>query len=242
MPVRWIATGWNIHLLGQADQAAAAHFFDTPSSFGTGHRPERNPVLDGYAATPALRYASYAQFAADISGGAITCPYPAVLYDPENWDQTPPDERRDPAAYMAMFARLAHAHGFYVIAAPARDLGNVADAVCAKQPGETLDQWYVRHGIAGTAAACCDAVVIQSQVRTTDVAAYQWLVSSAREQALAANGSVTVLAEVSTNYGAPGQMAAAARSVQVDGFYVAMTSAAISNAGAFFQEMLAAGY
>ncbi len=240
--MRWIATGWNIHLLSQADRATAAHFFDTPASFGTGPRPARNPVPDGYAATPALRYASYAQFASDIADGAITHPYPAVLYDPEDWPQTPASERRDPAAYMTMFARLAHAHGFYVIQAPARDLGNVGDAVCAKRPGETLDQWYIRHSVAGTAAACSDAIVIQSQVRATDLGAYQWLVSSAKEQALAANSNVTVLAEVSTNYGAPGQMTAAAQSVQVDGFYVSMTSAAIPRASTFFTAMLAAGY
>jgi hypothetical protein len=239
--VRWIATGWNIHLLGQADRATAAHFFDTPASFGTGPRPARNPVPGGYAATPTLRYASYAQFAADIAAGAISYPYPAVLYDPEDWPQTPPSERRDPAAHMTMFARLAHAHGFYVIQAPDLDLGNAGDAACAKRQGETLDQWYIRHRIAGTAAACADAVVIQSQVRTTDLSAYQWLVSTAREHALAANPGVTVLAELSTNYGDPGQMAAAARSVEVDGFYVTMTSPAIPRANAFFKEMLAAG-
>lgn len=130
--MRWVATGWNIHLLSQADRATAAHFFNKPASFGTGHRPARNPVPDGCAATPALRYAAYAQFAADIADRAITGPYPAVLYDPEDWAQA--------------------------------------------------------------------------------------------------------------NHGDPGQMAAAARSVDVDGFYVSMTSAAISHARAFFKEMLAAGY
>jgi hypothetical protein len=235
--MRWIATGWNIHLLNEADPATARYFFDTPDSFGTGPRPAANPVLDGYAATPTLRYASYAEFAADIAGGAITHPYPAVLYDPENWPQTPAEERRDPAAAMRRFARLAHQHGFYVIAAPARDLGNVSRAARPKQRGETLDQWYLRCGIAGSAAAWSDAIVIQSQVRTTDVPAYRRLVMAARQHAAAANPSVTVLAEVSTNYGDPGQLAAAARSVRVDGFYVSMTSSAVPQAGEFLREM-----
>jgi hypothetical protein len=240
--MRWIATGWNIPLLDQADRAVAAHFFNTPASFGTGPRPARNPVPDGYAATPTLRYASYAQFASDIADGAIGYPYPAVLYDPEDWSQTPLDERQDPATYLALFARLGHARGFYVIAAPARDLGNAGGPVCPKRAGETLDQWYIRAGVAGTAAACADAIVIQSQVHTTNLPAYQSFVSTAKQQALAANPAATVLAEVSTNCGDPGQMAAAARSVRVDGFYVSMTASAISRGCAFFQEMLTAGY
>lgn len=240
--MRWIATGWNIHLLHQADRAVAGHFFDTPHSFGTGPRPAANPVLDGYAATPTLRYASYAAFAADITDGAITHPYPAVLYDPEDWPHTPPEERRDPAAAMRLFARLAHNHGFYVIATPARDLGNVGRAARPKQRGETLDQWYLRCGIASSAAACCDAIVIQSQVQTANVPAYRRLVAGASQQAATANPAVTVLAEVSTNHGDPGQMAAAAKSVQVDGFYVSMTSAAVPQAREFFQQMRAAGY
>lgn len=239
--MRWVATGWNIHLLNKADPAMAAHFFDTPDSFGTGPRPEANPVLDGYAATPTLRYASYARFASDIADGAITGSHTAVLYDPEDWPQTPPEERRDPVTYMRLFARMAHAHGFYVIETPARDLGNVSRAVCPKQRGETLDEWYLRCRIAGSAAACSDAIVIQSQVHTTNLGAYRRLVSRARHQALAANPAALVLAEVSTNYGDPGQMAAAARSVEVDGFYVSMSSSAVPHARGFFTEMRSIG-
>lgn len=238
----WIATGWTVHLLDQADRTTATRFFDTSASFGTGPHPGRNPVRNGYAATPTLRYASYAQAASDIADGALTYPYLAVLYDPEGWAQTPLEERRDPVIYMAKFARLAHAHGFYVISAPARDLGNVSDSAWPRQRGETLDQWYIRCGIAGAAAAYSNAIVIQSQAHTTNLPAYHHLVSTAKQQALATNTAVTVLAEISTNYGDPGQMVTAARSVQVDGFYVSVTSSAISQASAFFKEMLTTGY
>jgi hypothetical protein len=143
---------------------------------------------------------------------------------------------------MRKFAQLAHAHGFYVIEAPARDLGNVVDSVCPKRRGETLDQWYIRCGAAGAAAAYSDAVVIQSQVRATDLFTYRWLVSTAKKQALAASSTATVLAALSTNYGTPVQMAAAARAVDAEGFYVTVTSSAIPQACAFFREILAAGY
>lgn len=240
--MRWIATGWNIHLLNKADPETAAYFFNTPASFGIGYRPADNPVLDGFAATPTLRYASYAQFASDIAHGAIISPYTAVLYDPEDWPQTPPDERRDPVTYMRLFARLAHAHGFYVIETPARDLGNVSRTSCPKQRGESLDQWYLRCGLAGSAAACSDAVVIQSQVHTTNLDAYRWLVSRARQQALTPNPYAVILAEVSTNYGSPAQMAAAVQSAEIDGFYVSMTSSKISQAREFLKRILTAGY
>ena len=48
--------------------------------------------------------------------------------------------------------------------------------------------------------------------------------------------------ELSTNYGTAGQMAAAAKSVNADGFYVSITSPAIGQADQFFKLMRAAGY
>jgi hypothetical protein len=50
----WIATGWNIHLADQSDAATAKHFFNTPSSFGTGPKASVNPVTNGFAANAVL--------------------------------------------------------------------------------------------------------------------------------------------------------------------------------------------
>src|SRR5438270_143326 len=85
----WIATGWNIHLANQLDPAAAGHFFNTSGSFGTGPKASSNPVIDGFAANAVLVYDSYAQFSADLQSGAISPSYAWVLYDPEEWLQTP---------------------------------------------------------------------------------------------------------------------------------------------------------
>lgn len=240
----WIATGWNIHLAGQIDPATTRHFFNTPSSFGTGPTASSDPVTDGYAANAVLVYDSYARFASDIQSGDIGPNYKWVLYDPEEWPQTPVGEQLNPVKYLTQFGQLAHAHGYKVIEAPGRDLGNVAGSgsACPKLPSEDLNQWYVRCDIAGAAAAACDVYVLQDQVNTTNLAAYDSLFASARQQALAANPQAVVDAELSTNYGTASQMAAAAKSVSADGFYVSITHPAIGQADQFFRMMRAAGY
>jgi len=79
----WIATGWNIHLVDQAQPGTAAHFFNTPGSYGTGSNPTIGTVTDAFRATPTLLYTSNAQFVSDINNGEIPGQYQWVLYDPE---------------------------------------------------------------------------------------------------------------------------------------------------------------
>jgi hypothetical protein len=240
----WIATGWNIHLANQADSGTARHFFDTSSSFGTGPKASADPVTDGFDANAVLVFDSYAQFASELQSGTISPAYKWVLYDPEEWPQTPVAEQLSPARYLTRFGELAHAHGYQVIEAPGRDLGNVARAgsSCPKLPGENLDRWYIRCDIAGTAAAASDVYVLQDQVNTTNPAEYDALFNAARKQALAAGPQALVDSELSTNYGTASQMAAAAKSVNADGFYVSITHPAIGKAGQFFRLMRSAGY
>ena len=210
---------------------------DTPASYARGNDPGRNPVLDNFCITPVLGYRSYAAFAADIAAGAIGPWFKAVLYDNEKWPDTPVAEQEDPWTYMPMFGQLAHANGLLFIATPARDLGNVATSRYPKRPGEILDQWYVRTNIAGAAAQAADIAQVQTQVNTASVAAFAGLAGRARQQALAANPDVKVYGGLSTNYGTPDQLAAAARSVDVDGFYVTATSSAIPQLDAFLRHL-----
>ncbi len=240
----WIATGWNIHLADQLDPATARHFFNTSSSFGTGPVAAKNPVTNGFAANAVLVFDSYAQFASDIQSGAIGPDYKWVLYDPEEWSQTPVAEQLNPVKYLTQFGQLAHAHGYKVIEAPGRDLGNVAKSgsACPELPGENLDRWYIHCDIAGAAAAASDVYVLQDQVNTTNVTEYDALFASARRQALAANPQAVVDSELSTNYGTAQQMATAAKSINADGFYVSITHPSIGQAVQFFRLMRAAGY
>ena len=239
----WIATGWNIHLADRLDPATTKHFFNTSSSFGSGPASSGHPVTNGFAANAVLVFDSYAQFTSDIRSGAIGPDYKWVLYDPEEWPQTPVAEQLSPVKYLTQFGQLAHAHGYKVIEAPGRDLGNVArsGSACPELPGENLDKWYIHCDIAGAAAAS-DVYVLQDQVNTTNVTEYGALFASARRQALAANPQAIVDSELSTNYGTAQQMATAAKSVSADGFYVSMTHPAIGRADQFFRLMRAAGY
>jgi hypothetical protein len=242
--VSWIAAAWSIRDVYQVSPATANHFFNRPSSYLTGPQT-KGLALDGLKASPALWFGSYAAFASDLRTGAIKYPYHWLYYDPEDWSFTPLDEQQNPRRYMRMFAKLAHEHGYKVIEAPARDLGNVTGSICPKQTGETLDQWYINCDVAGWAAHYSDIYEVQDQANTTNVSEYDWLFSNAEPQAVAANPDIVVDCGLSTNKGTPAQMAAAAESVTPDGFYVTIVSgasASIHAATQFFQDMKAAGY
>lgn len=238
----WVMTGWNIHQINQLDPATAGTLFNTNTSYGTGPNSTGNPISDGFSTSGVLVYTSYAQFASDLQNGAISANYKWVQYDPEMWAQTPVNEQQNPALYMKLFGQLAHANGYKVVEVPARDLAQVPGSACPQLPGENLDHWFVRCNVAGAAAAYADTFVLQDQVNTTNLTEFDYLYNTTRNQALAANPQAQVDAELSTNYGTADQMAAAARSVNADGYYINATTLAIGQADQFLQEMQAAGY
>jgi len=235
----WFMTAGNIQSLSQTDSATAAHFFNTSTAYGTGASLVKTPVQAGYATTPVLGYTSYAQFSSDIASGAITYPYKWVMYDPEDWSQTPVGEQQDPVKYMELFGQLAHAHGLKVVEAPAMDLCSVSGTAYPRLSGETCAQWYTRVNIAG-AATDADLYVLQDESNTTNLSVYDSLYASSASQARAANSAVKVYSEVSTANGTAAQMTAAAQSISPDGFYVAAPGAT-AQADQFFLNMKAAG-
>ena len=237
----WVMTGWNIHQLNQLSPATASHFFNTPASYATGPNTTASPVSDGFTTNGVLVYNSYAQFAADIANHAIAPAYTWVMYDLEYWAQTPLNEQQNPAQYMQQFGQLAHANGLKVIEAPGRDLGLVPGAACP-MGRENLDHWYLRCNIPGAAAASADMLVVQDQVNTTNPAEFDYLYTTARTQAQAANPAITVDAEVSTTYGTATQIATAAKSAGADGIYINATTSALGKTRTFLHLMQTAGY
>lgn len=208
--------------------------------------PAPGTLPSGYTTTPMLKYTSYAQLQTDLGVGGTTPAsqgYTWLMYDPEFEDDgaggnawpTPMAEADDPWTYMADFVTLAHAHGYKVALAPARDLGNNASSVQPNTFG-SLDAWYEGTGIA-TAMAGADICHVQNQVDTTTLTAYDglWNDSYTKVQT-AAPGSV-VTAAVSTNFGTPAQMAAAAMSVPARGYWLNSTTATASDAVAFLEIM-----
>jgi hypothetical protein len=237
----WIMTAGNVQSLSQQDARTAAHFFNTRASYGAGASLVQTPVQARYATTPVLAYGSYARFSSDIRSGAIRYPYKWVMYDPENWSATPVGERRNPVRYMSLFGQLAHAHGLKVIQAPALDLASVTGSVRPRRPGESADQWFVRADIAGKAAAAGDIFQLQDESNIPLGGQYSWMFNTTESQARAANPDVAVFSEVSTVDGTAAQMAAAAKSISPDGFYVA-AAGKVAQTLRFFQLMKAAGY
>jgi hypothetical protein len=237
----WFMTAGNIQSLSQADSATASHFFNTPTAYGAGASLVQTPVQAGYATTPVLSYTSYGQFTSDIKSGAIKYPYKWVMYDPEDWPQTPVDEQDNPVKFMELFGKLAHAHGLKVVEAPAMDLCSVAGTAYPRQSGETCSQWYTRVNIAGAAAADGNIYILQDGSNIPNLGAYDSLYTGSAAQARAANSAISVYSEVSTANGTVAQMTAAAKSISPDGMYVAAPGAT-GQADHFFRDMKAAGY
>jgi hypothetical protein len=237
----WAMTAGNIQQMSQQNASVTSHFFNVPASYGAGASLVRTPVQSGYKTTPVLSYTSYAQFSSDIHNKSISYPYQWVMYDPEDWSQTPVAEQQDPTKYMKLFGQLAHANGLKVIMAPALDLGSVSGSLLPRKSGESINQWYVRVNIAGAAAAAGNIYILQDESNTTNLAEYDSLYNSVRAQAQAAKLSTSVYSEVSTANGTASQMVAAAESIGPDGFYVATPGAAAVGVQ-FFKLLQAAGY
>ena len=237
----WSMTAGNVQSLSGVDASVTSYFFNTATAYGAGASLVKTPIQAHYATTPVLSYTSEAQFASDISSGAITYPYKWVMYDPENWDATPVNEQQDPVKYMTLFGQLAHANGLKVIQAPALDLATVTGSVLPRLAGESADSWFLRVNIAGKAAAAGDIFQLQDESNTTAGGQYSYMFNTAEGQAQAANANVKVFSEVSTVNGTAAQMATAAQSISPDGYYVA-AAGNIPQTDQFFQLMKAAGY
>jgi len=230
----WMQNGWTVHKLNQSYPATASYFFNRAGSYETG------TVYDGFAATPVTRYTSEAQFASDVANGLIPAGVMAS-YDNENWNLTPQAEIDDPWTYMADFISLAHSNGDQVTVTPARDLGNDSTSVHPKLAGETLDQWYQRTDIAGT-AGLADIYVVQDQVDTASVTAYDALFNAAQTRAVAVNPGVKVYTELSDNYGTAAQEYTAGSSVAFDGVFLNFANSDVSSEDTLLTSFENGGY
>ena len=195
-----IVTGSKMSQIRDDDPDLAAYHFDRRRAYAIGNEFDRqNQVPSGYRATPTLKYESYRRFRADVRNGRIERAIEVVIYDPENWEETPDREKRDPKRYLGLFARLARAHGYYTITSPARDLVSVSDALCHQQSGESMGDAFLRCRIPAAAARHANAYKVQAQVYEDDPAAYRSFISRARRQARRANPRVVILSNLATS-------------------------------------------
>jgi hypothetical protein len=119
----------------------------------------------------------------------------AVLYDPEGWEMTPPEEQNDPAGAACRAESITHTHNKILIVTPAISLIRILE------PGVRGDRFAAFAGtkLAGEIAKCADVYEIQAQGAEMDKGAYRSFVEAEARQARAANSRVVVLAGISTN-------------------------------------------
>ena len=132
---------------------------------------------------------------ATVETAAADASTTAVLYDPEGWDMTPPEEQKDPAGAACRAGSVVHGHNKILIVTPAIDLIRVIDPASRENRFEAFAGTH----LAGDIAKCADVYEIQAQGTETDTGAYRKFVEAEARQARAANPHVVVLAGISTN-------------------------------------------
>lgn len=237
---RWMMPGQAIHLYYGKNPTLASSLLDKASTFSTGTNPGANPNQDGFSCTPVLVYNLLSDFMTDVGNSSIISDFEWVMYDIEQ--TLSPGEQTDPIQYLQRFGQFAHANGFRSIAAPARDLGNVA-TVNPKIMSETNDQWYLRVNIPGVAGQYHDIVLVQSQADETNLTNYDALVGGAltavHSTSPLCNPYALVFQEVSTSVSgvSPMIMETAVASEAADGVYVNLQNdpTQLNTADTFFQ-------
>jgi hypothetical protein len=232
---RWVTVKASIAAIHEVDPRVAGQFFGAPTSIALGGWP---------GSTTGQSWASFAKFAADVKAGAVPTGVRAAMYDPEGWEATPLDERRDPVTYIRRFAVLARRCGYFVIVTPHPGLVEVEGAKHGKAPGENREQAFLRSPITHEAARYADACEVQAQRHQRDPALYRELVSEATAQARSANPDVLVLSGLSTHPGyeaTPTMLYTAWESVRdvVDGHYLSLARLRHPEAAAAFLRLVA---
>jgi hypothetical protein len=194
--VSWVISGEDLAALRVGNAGLARRFFDNSETFVVGSPGEQDAVPRGYRSIPTLTYASLRKFEADIHRGAIDPRIGAVIYDPEDWAQTPRSERDSPVAAMHRFTQLTARWGYGPILAPGRDLA-LSGGSCAKRDGERLDQAYLRCGLT-SGARDAEMFVVQAAPVELSLDHLHALLRGARGQLDRRDPEAQVLASLST--------------------------------------------
>jgi hypothetical protein len=197
--LHWAMASSSLHNISNADAGQAARSLDSPDTIVQNLSPlSASPVPDGWDGASTALWRSYAQFAADVTAGAVPSYVKVAHYDNEAWPQTPEAEQRRPAYYERRFCALAHTEGLLCYLGPAKDLCNVLP-----QPeGDDNAQCYVDLDLAGKAARYADVIDIQAQtLEPVGARAYVSFLRRTAAQARAANPNVLVLGNLSPSPG-----------------------------------------
>ncbi|MHB1988284.1 MAG: hypothetical protein ACYCSF_09900 [Acidimicrobiales bacterium] len=195
------APGW---ILGIAafealkSEPGARTLFDNPRTFVIG---ATNADLAGWRCTPVAKFDSYAS----LHTASLPLGVTYVMYDNEDWQQTPVAEQLNPALYEQAAGTFLHSRQLRYIATPAADLTRVLDKGA---PNEFAG--YIALDLSGGAARSADVLNIQAQGLEGTPSAYRSFLATTVAQAKAVNPHIVVYAGISTaRSSVPGAMFAA---------------------------------
>jgi hypothetical protein len=192
-PIRWLVSSNAAEAL--AADAEVSKLLDGTEPFVIMNPHKGRAGQPGWKAVPLVSFKSLAEIKNALEQRSLPPETKGILYDLENWQFTPEEEKRNPAASEKLAAELVHAHGLIFVATPAADLV----AVLAPEQRSRRYDAYLRLGLAADAARYADVIDIQAQSAELDTELYANFVRQAAAQARQANPKVTVLAGVSTN-------------------------------------------
>lgn len=187
---RWIVAVGSLEHSQQAfPLAQQQQYFDSPCTFLiVGAKPGKDYRGWSVVLTRSVKQVADVEAAAGESGIG------AVLYDPESWGMTPQNEQTDPVSAACQAAQIAHAHGKFLIAAPATDLINIISPG-SKSRYTAFENTRIAEGM----GKCVDAYEIQAQGSEADMEKFREYVHTEAQQARSSNPHILVLAGISTN-------------------------------------------
>lgn len=167
-----------------------------------------NLFVPGAADTPSkvgqtvADFKSYAGLAEAIASHRIPPTVHWLMYDNERWPATPSNEQHNPAHYEALFAALAHRHGYRVILAPGQDLA-LGFGKSRLPKGKPAWRRYLAMHLPAASARAGDIFEIQAQAYELPQFRRQNLflrvIKASIAQARAANPNITIFVGLSTN-------------------------------------------
>jgi hypothetical protein len=189
----WIISARAVAALGQAGLSPSLtdFFFNNSRTFLVGNSPGVATILPN--ALPVRSFTSYATMQAAFATGAVSPKTRAVMYDPEDWTQTPLTEQRSPALYAGLSDTLAHQHGMGFIYTPSVDI-----LAASGVPVNAMYSDYLSWNIPGQGSRSSDMFNIQAQHLIASPS-YQGFVTSAAMEARAASSTTYIMAGLSTN-------------------------------------------
>jgi hypothetical protein len=218
--LRWLVDSRSLqHSRGEFPLELQRKYFDSPCTFLVGD----GAGLPDYRDWSSVRTRTITTLAT-LDRAVSDSLAAAVLYDPEVWDMTPPEEQRHPVEAACRAASAAHANHKLLIATPAINLVRFLRPG-APAGGQRFAE-FEKTSVAGDMARCADVYEIQAQGVETNRDQFRAFVLAEVRQARAANPGIIVLAGISTNpmgqHVTAQQVLKAVESVReiVDGFWL----------------------